>query len=257
MSAVRAAEPTPSGRSGPASFLPRWDVDEVDGAVVVIDVIRAFTTAACAFAAGADAIYLVGTVEEALAFKRRTVGALAVGEVGGRRPDSFDLPNSPVIVGRADLAGRTLVQRTSAGTQGVVAARSATRLWCASLVVASATARAVQASGLGAPTYVITGIRPDGPDVNVDDREAAGLIERMRLGQDPGIVATAERVRTSEEAGYTLALGDSHVDPGDIELACDVDRFPFAMEATRTDDGIRLLAVHPDGRPWPSARAVR
>ena len=209
----------------------------MDGAVVVIDVIRAFTTAACAFAAGADAIYLVGTVEEALAFKRRTVGALAVG--------------------RADLAGRTLVQRTSAGTQGVVAARSATRLWCASLVVASATARAVQASGLGTPTYVITGIRPDGPDVNVDDREAAGLIERMRLGQDPGIVATAERVRTSEEAGYTLALGDSHVDPGDIELACDVDRFPFAMEATRTDDGIRLLAVHADGRPWPSGRAVR
>ena len=79
----------------------------------------------------------------------------------------------------------------------------------------------------------------------------------MRLGQDPGIVATAERVRTSEEAGYTLALGDGHVDPGDIELACDVDRFPFAMEATRTDDGIRLLAVHPVGRPWPSARAVR
>ena len=73
-----------------------------------------------------------------------------MGEDRGRRPLGFDFSNSPVEVAAADLDGRASVQRTSAGTRGVVAARSATRLWCASLVCASATAAAVTASGLGA-----------------------------------------------------------------------------------------------------------
>ena len=47
------------------------------------------------------------------------------------------------------------------------------------------------------------------------------------------------------------------VDPGDVELACDVDRFPFAMEATPTPEGIRLLAVHTDGRRWSDDHAIR
>ncbi len=127
----------------------RWELDGVDGAVVVVDVIRAFTTAAYAFGAGASAIYLVATVEEALAFKADHCDVLAMGE-DQSRPESFDFPNSPVAASRADLCGRTMVQRTSAGTQGIVAAVDATRLWAASLVCASATARAVEASGLGA-----------------------------------------------------------------------------------------------------------
>ncbi len=124
---------------------------------MVIDVLRAFTTAAYAFAAGARHIYLVADVDEALAFKAATPGVLAMGEIHGRRPPGFDFSNSPTEVAAADLTGRVVVQRTSAGTQGVVAARSAARLWCAGLATASATATAVRASGLGPPAYVITG----------------------------------------------------------------------------------------------------
>ena len=40
-----------------------------DGLVVVIDVLRAFSTAAYALAAGAESITLVGGAEEALALK--------------------------------------------------------------------------------------------------------------------------------------------------------------------------------------------
>ncbi len=103
----------------------RWELEGLGGPVVVIDVIRAFTTAAYAFGAGAEAIYLVGSVEEALAFTTRHTGALAMGEDRGRRPAGFDFPNSPVAVSRTDLSGRTMVQRTSAGTQGVIAATRA------------------------------------------------------------------------------------------------------------------------------------
>ena len=228
----------------PARLLPRWEVGDVTGAVVVVDVIRAFSTAAYALAAGAAEIVLVGTVEEAQAWKADHPGSLAMGEDRGLRPEGFDLPNSPVRASQADVAGRTIVQRTSAGTQGVLAARSADRLWCTGLATASATARAVAASGLGDPTYVITGQFADRPDrPGSDDVLTAELVERARLGEPIHAAETAAAVAASDEAARTLALGPEHVDPRDIELACRVDAFAFAMEVTREVDGFQLRRV--------------
>jgi 2-phosphosulfolactate phosphatase len=223
-----------------ASQLARWQLAGVDGAVVVVDVIRAFSTAAYAFGAGAEEIFLVGTVEEALAFKRANPGSLAMGEDRGLRPDGFDFPNSPAMVRDADLEGRTLVQRTSAGTQGVVRAVDATRLWAASLVVASATARAVVGAGLGEPTYVITGRFEDRPGGGEDDTLTADLIERARAGGPLDAAAISAALLATAEADRTLALGADHVDPRDIELAAAVDAFDFAMEVERTERGLRL-----------------
>lgn len=214
-------------------FAARWEAAERTGAVVVVDVIRAFTTAAYAFAAGAREIHLADSVEEALRFKAEHPGVLAVGEDRGRRPAGFDLPNSPVAASQADLDGRTLVQRTSAGTRGVVAARAADRLWAASLVCASATAAAVAASGLGPPTYVISGRSEDHPERGDDDLLTAHLIERARTGRSLDAEATAAAVAATDEARLTLALGEGHVDPDDIMFATRVDAFDFAMEVER------------------------
>lgn len=227
-----------------ARFLPASDAPEATGAVVVVDVLRAFTTAAYAFAAGAHRIWLVDTVEAALTLKASRPGALAMGEDGGRRIAGFDFANSPAEVAAADLAGRDVVQRTSAGTRGVVAASAAQRRWCASLVCASATAAAVSASGLGPPAYVISGWR-DAARTGEDDLVTARFIEQLRTGQPAEADAAAEAVRTSREAEVTLALGPGHVDPRDVELATHVDRFDFAMEARVTRDGLELTAARP------------
>jgi 2-phosphosulfolactate phosphatase len=218
----------------------------VDGPVVVVDVIRAFSTAAYALAAGARHVYLVDGVDEALAFKAAHPGCLAMGEDGGLRPDGFDLPNSPVMASQADVDGRLVVQRTSAGTRGVVAARTATRLWATGLVTASATAAAVSASCLGDPTYVITGDFPDRDDrPGTDDRLTAAYVEAVRTGApvDPAEVGRA--VVATDEAARTLLLGAEHVHPDDIAYATDVDRFAFAMEVTRDADGLRLDRLDP------------
>ena len=213
------------------------------GAVVVVDVLRAFTSAAYAFAAGARAIHLVGSIDEALAFKAAHPGVLAMGESGGRRQTGFDFSNSPVGVAHADLTGRELVQRTGAGVQAALAAGSATRLWCASLVCASATARAVESAGLGAPTYVISGRFPDAVERSgSDDLFTAELIERARVGLPLDAPGTAHAVATSQEAAHTMALGPPHVDPEDVLYATRVDLFAFAMEVARDEGG---LVLHP------------
>jgi 2-phosphosulfolactate phosphatase len=224
-----------------ASFVARWELDDVTGIVVAVDVLRAFTTAAYALAAGASSILLVAGVEEALAVGRQIPAALVMGEEHGRRPDGFDLSNSPVAVAEADVAGRVLVQRTSAGTQGVIAAAGADRLFAASLVCASATAAAINASQLGAPAYVITGRFPDHPEGGEDDLLTAQLIERARTGQPLAADATAAAVARSPEAARTLAVGEGHVHPDDIAYATAVDRFDFAMEVKREVGRLRLL----------------
>jgi 2-phosphosulfolactate phosphatase len=231
-------------QSSVARFLRRDQVGDVGGAVVAIDVLRAFTTAAYAFGAGARHIFLFADVDEVLAFKAANPGVLAMGEDHGRRVAGFDFSNSPVEVVQADLDGRILAQRTSAGTRGVVAARTAVRLWCAGLVNASATAAAVNASGLGTPAYVITGNFPDRADRSgYDDLLTAQLIERSRTGAPLDEESTAHLVATSDEAARTLALGGEHVDPEDVAYATKVDVFDFAMEVARTAEGLRLDSV--------------
>ncbi len=133
------------------------------------------------------------------------------------------------------------MQRTSAGTQGVVGAVDATRLWAASLVCASATASAVNAAGLGDPAYVITGCFADQPDDSGDDdRLTADLIERARTRRPLVAAETARSLVATMEATRTLALGLEHSDPLDVSYASQVDRFDFAMEVTTNDLGRRL-----------------
>lgn len=222
--------------------MPASQAADAFGAVVVVDVLRAFTTAAYAFAAGAERIWLVRSIDEALTMKSNRPRTLAMGEEQGRRVPGFDFSNSPAELAATDLSGYDLVQRTSAGTRGVVDASWADRCWCASLVCASATAAAVAISGLGEPTYIITGWR-DATQSDNDDLRTAQLIERVRVGQPARAVGTATAVRHSREAAAILALGPDHADPRDIELAIDVDAFDFAMEAVHTPEGIQLYML--------------
>ncbi len=56
------------------------------GTVAVIDVFRAFTTAAVTLANGASRIIMVGSVEEALALRDGGIGQVCMGEVSWPSP---------------------------------------------------------------------------------------------------------------------------------------------------------------------------
>ena len=67
---------------------------EVADVVVVVDVLRAFTTAAFAFDRGAEEIFLVSTVEEAFELKERRSDYLLIGEVDGSPVEGFVIVRS-------------------------------------------------------------------------------------------------------------------------------------------------------------------
>lgn len=230
-----------------APMLGRDAAGDARGAVVVIDVLRAFSTAAYAFGAGVTEIVLVESPDQAFAIKEGEPDRLLAGEHRGRRIDGFDFPNSPYEMATTHgLAGRRMVLRTSAGTRGAVGAVGAERLWCSGLATASATAAAVRGSGLGTPTYVITGQHADQPERGQDDRETATYIESVRSGGAFDPAAVGRSVASGDEAITTLRLGAGHVHPDDIVLATRVDAFDFAMEASRIDGRLVLTAARPN-----------
>ena len=106
------------------------------GLTVVIDVFRAFTTAAFVMANGAKCIHPVGTLKEVFNLKRLHPDWILIGERGGKKVPGFDYGNSPYEVSSVDFTGRTVVQTTSAGTQGIVNAVDAEEIVLGSFVMA-------------------------------------------------------------------------------------------------------------------------
>jgi 2-phosphosulfolactate phosphatase len=211
------------------------------GAVVAIDVIRAFTTAAFALAAGARDIVPVGTVEEALALRARFPGALAMGEVGGYPVDGFDFGNSPSALLGQDLAGRRLIQRTSAGTQGLVLSLGAETLFAGSFVCAAATARVIARGAPESVTLVATGVFP-GRDGD-EDLACADYLAALLRGEPIDMAALIRRVRESD-AGRIFSNPDDPVFPSsDLELCVDINRFDFALHVERSDGLLVMRAV--------------
>ena len=72
------------------------DCHTAQGVVIIIDVLRAFSTAAYAFSRGAKEILLVSSVENALLLGLQIPNSKVMGEVGGLPPEGCDFGNSPL-----------------------------------------------------------------------------------------------------------------------------------------------------------------
>jgi 2-phosphosulfolactate phosphatase len=100
-------------------------------AIVVIDVIRATTTAITAAATGRRC-FPAPSVEAALAIAARLPDALLAGELGGDVPASFEMDNSPALLaGRTDTH-RPLVLVSSSGTRVIHEAAGCDAVYLAS-----------------------------------------------------------------------------------------------------------------------------
>lgn len=203
-------------------------------AVVVIDVLRSFTTAAVALSRGVTAIYPVESVAAAAALAARIPGALSAGAVAGGDPvPGFDFGNSPAHLLTADIAGRPLVMSTAAGVRGLQRFRRAPRLFAASFVCARATAAAIRAAGAQSVCFVITGewVDRDGDE----DLACADYIEALLGGGTPATEPYARRVRDSDFGRRFSAGTWPNLPLSDLELAADIDRFDFAMPVHEVD----------------------
>ena len=213
------------------------------GLVVVIDVIRAFTNAAFAFSRGAQEIYPVSTVEEALKFKAKVPNSLACGEVGGVPPQGFDFGNSPTHTNTLDLHGYVLVQRTGAGTQGIIQSVHADIMLAASLVVARATVTSIHNMGPDRVTFVVTGQVEDGS--GDEDLACAEYFEALLRGQQPNPAPYIDRVYKSRDALFHLDPTFPEFPKSDLDYCTNIDAFDFAMLVTNENGRPVMRAIKP------------
>jgi len=214
---------------------------EALGTTIIIDVFRAFTTAAIAFDRGATEIVLVAEIDEALELHRRGVGDLLMGEVGGARPDGFDYGNSPHEISQANVAGKTLVQSTRAGTVGVAAASKADTIFLGSFVVAQATVDAVNQEEPEIVSIIAMG---DQGVVRSDEDEHCGIYLRNVLeGRQPGFNAVKELIMAGGATQKFFDKNQPQFHPEDVTLALEADRYDFAMKISR-EDGLLVARKH-------------
>ena len=107
----------------PKDFMPE--------AAVVIDVLRATTTIACALNNGAEAVATFSDLDELTtsAHEWPEPLRLLLGERGGKRLAGFDLGNSPVDVVTDLVSGKRVFMSTTNGTRSLQAVRNASRLF--------------------------------------------------------------------------------------------------------------------------------
>ena len=205
--------------------------ERAGGTVVIVDVYRAFTTAAVAFSRGAEKIILVAEVNEALELRRQGVGEMCMGEVGGIRPEGFDLGNSPFEVSQADVEGKVLIQSTRAGTVGVTSANRADQVYACSFLVAGATAKAVLRDRPDLVTIVAMGDR--GTSRSDEDELCAMYLRNLLEGRTPD----PDALRTLVLAGGPSQKFDDPAQPQyhpmDREIAVRIDEMPFAIKVSR------------------------
>lgn len=167
---------------------------------VVFDVLRATSSMITGLAHGADAIYPVRTVEEAMELKGRFPDAILAGERFGDLIPGFELGNSPLEY-REGMAGRTLISTTTNGTVALRACEHADQVLVGALLNMEAL-RAVLAQQ--APRNLLIVCAGTFEEFALEDATAAGIL-----------IGLLKKADLSDAAQATLALPKLFTDPLD------------------------------------------
>jgi len=224
---------------------------EARGIVIVIDVLRAFSCSSLMFHFGIRDMALVRTPQEALAFREDDPSYLVAGEVKGVKVEGFDVGNSPadfVSKGSAFFSGKRVAARSSAGTQGVLAAAAqAEQVLLGSYMTAAATAAYIRdqahvdALMRGHETVVtivamgFEGIRP-----SVEDERCGDYLEHLLTGRPYDHLHAVWECMHDPEIAASLRAEHDYRPKEDIVLALQRDLFDFVMLGRLENGHVRI-----------------
>ena len=87
--------------------------------IVVIDVLRAFTTACYAMSNNPNDYIVVPDLDSAYNLKKKNPDYVLIGEKNGYDVPGFDYGNSPTQIKDLDFSNRTIIHTTTLGTKGI------------------------------------------------------------------------------------------------------------------------------------------
>ncbi len=211
------------------------------GVAVIIDVFRAASVQCYAFAQGAERIVPVAAEQAARDLKQAHPAWLLAGERFGIRLPGFEQGNSPSDIARLDLRGRTLIQTTHAGTQGLAAARNAQVVLSAALVNAPATARYIRSLAPASVSLVRMGMQ--GRERTEEDDVCAQWLSALLTGAPYDTDAIAPRLRAAPSAQKFFDAACDWAPEADFAHCLALGRFDFALRLEGRDGDLPYLAT--------------
>lgn len=214
------------------------------GLTVIIDVFRAFSLECYMIEKSAAHVYPVGDKQTAYKWKEKDPDVLLVGERKGIRLPGFDYGNSPSQMSDADLRGRTVIHTTSAGTQGIAAARNAEEILTGSLVNAEATAQYIRKKNPDVVSLVCMGLDARVP--TQEDTLCGNYIKKILEGHAPSIQDEIAQLKNTSGAKFFDPAQQDVFPMRDFMMCTSLNRFPFVLKVQKNDNGIlETLRISP------------
>ena len=209
------------------------------GLTVIIDVFRAFSTACYAVRNGAVQIIPVGEVELAYKLKEENPDFVLMGERQGKMLPGFDYGNSPTDIENVDFAGKTVIQTTSAGTQGFANATDADELITGSFVNAEAIVAYIRKKSPELVSLVCMGtwaVKPSEEDTLCAEYIADRLNHKKI---DPQIIYS--QLKGARTARIFFDPEVSWAPETDFDLCLNIGLCDFVLKAERMADNLLVL----------------
>lgn len=209
---------------------------QAEGLTVIIDVFRAFSLECYLYDMGVKQIRPVGTIEEAFSLRDRMQDCILIGERKGIKCEGFDYGNSPSSIRKEDVAGKTIIHTTSAGTQGIVNAVHADEIITGSLVNARAVAEYIISRQ--PQTVSLVSMGSGGVRIAPEDELCAAYIKSILEGRE--FTDMDRRVSDLRNHG-----GEHFFDPerqnvfpeADFYRCIEYNKFPFVLTIEKDDMG--------------------
>ncbi|WP_319479638.1 2-phosphosulfolactate phosphatase [uncultured Draconibacterium sp.] len=207
---------------------------EARGTAIIIDVLRAFSTACYAINKGIETIIPVGDINLAYQLKKDNPDYLLTGERHERKPEGFDFGNSPTHINDAAITAKTMVQTTSSGTQGITSAINADEIITGSFVNAGAIINYIQNINPEEVSLVCMGFACQYP--TAEDTLCAEYIKNELEGQPNDFAAMVQKIKETDGARFFDPATESWSPESDFHLCMDLNRFDFILKVEKVGD---------------------
>nr|WP_319510793.1 2-phosphosulfolactate phosphatase [uncultured Draconibacterium sp.] len=207
---------------------------EAKGTAVIIDVLRAFSTACYATAKGVENIIPVGDIQIAYQLKKNNPDYLLVGERHEQKPQGFDFGNSPTHINNAVISAKTMVQTTSSGTQGITNAINANEIITGSFVNAGAIINYIRKTQPEEVSLVCMGFACQYP--TAEDSLCAEYIKNELEGMPNDFPAMVQHIKETDGARFFDPATESWSPESDFHLCMDINRFNFILKVKKVGE---------------------
>jgi 2-phosphosulfolactate phosphatase len=212
---------------------------QAKGLTVIIDVFRAFTTACYVFDNGAKEIIPFADIDIAYKLKAKNPGFLLIGERDGKKQPGFDYGNSPTEIEKVDFSNKTVIQTTSAGTQGLVHAKKADEIITGSFVNVQAVIDYIKNENPDILSLVAMGT--SGVVSSDEDKFCAEYIKNSLENKPNDFTKIKRQLNNSKNARKFFDPKLNWAPKKDFDLCLYLDRFDFVLKTEYNDNNQLIL----------------